>query len=100
MRSTLILGIALAACASAPAIALAQDSAAATVRHHHRVHHYVHQRVEAEAIDPGATAQVPPAPAPTLFPHIASYPNGQSRPEWDCVGGDAGCTWEPNGWRN
>ena len=96
MRSTLILGIAIAACASAPAIGLAQQSAAKPVRHHHYLHRSVHQRAEAEAVSPNATAQIPAAP-------ILSQGNtnggvGAPGAEWDYRGGNAGFSWEPYGW--
>jgi hypothetical protein len=93
MKSTLILGIALAACASMPAVALAQNSAAKAVRHHHYVQSYLHHRVEADAIPPGATAHVP---SPPVSPVNAGV--GLSGPEWNYRGGDAGYSWEPRGW--
>ena len=101
MRSTFILGIALAACASMPPMGFAQELAVGPVRHHQPVRHHVQVKREAETIHPGATAQVPLALDP-MFLRASSYPNGQaSRPnaEWDCVSGTAGCSWEPYGWR-
>ena len=92
MKSTLILGIALAACTSMPAVALAQNSAAKAVRHHHYVQSYLHHRVEADAIPPGATAHVPTPPASPV------NAGGLSGPEWNYRGGDAGYSWEPRGW--
>jgi hypothetical protein len=98
MKSTLILGVALAACASMPAVALAQNSAAKAVRHHHYVQSYVHHRVEADAISPGAMAYVPSPPASPVFQGDMNAGVGLSGPEWNYRGGDAGYSWEPRGW--
>lgn len=77
--------IGLVAAASMSTLAF---GATTTPRHHHRPHvtHAQAATVDREAPqDPkfsGMTAKI-------------ERPNA----EWDCGGGDAGCSWEPSGWR-
>ena len=92
MKSIAVLGLALAACASVPAMAVAQEAAPqpAPVRRH-TIHHHFHNgehhpvhRFEAQPAERGAAPVVaaptaPPQAAPfgLAFPHIAPYPNSK-----------------------
>jgi hypothetical protein len=88
MRSIAALGMALAACASVAATAVAQEAEPAhrpTVHHHlHKGEHHPVHRFEAQRIEP-AVAPPPAAPTPApqsapfglAFPHIAPYPDNK-----------------------
>ena|SRR5579871_3864759 len=58
---------------------------------HHRAAFLRHApSSERQSRGESAYALAPVAPAKAMSP-----PNA----EWDCGGGDAGCSWEPRGWR-
>ena len=89
VKSIAVPFVVLAACASVPAIAVAQEPAAgAAGGYHHTVHHHVHNgqhyRVHRfEAHNPGPTPSAATIAAPQAapfglsLPHIAPYPNGK-----------------------
>jgi hypothetical protein len=91
MKSIAVLGIALAACASVPALAVAQESTAQPANgYHHTVHHRFHNgerhqvhRFEARRAQPAAPATAATTAAPRAapfgfaWPHIAPYPDGK-----------------------
>ena len=85
MKSIAVQFVVLAACASVPAIAVAQEPASG---YHHTVHHHVHNgqhyrvhRFEAHNPSPTPSAATIAAPQAAPFglslPHIAPYPNGK-----------------------
>ncbi len=100
MKSIAAWSIALAACVSIPAIAIAQESAPqAPSDYHHTVHHHVHDgqhyhvhRFEARnrAVAAPAAAATTAAPQAAPFglswPHIAPYPNNKG--DEDGLSGD------------
>lgn len=100
MKLAIVFGLCLAASVAIPAVAQEKASADAASHRHHVFHH----RAASSAVIPsGATAQVPLPPvdviaAPSFFPHIAPYANGQgdedglSRDVNDC---NKGCVSEP-----
>lgn len=86
MKSIAALGLALVACASVPAIAVAQEAASQAAPVHHTVNHrfrngerHPMHRLEAEH----GAAPAAPTPAPQAgpfglsWPHIAPYPDGK-----------------------
>lgn len=89
MKSIAILGIALAACVSVPALAIAQEPTAQPASgDHHTLHHQFHNgqhyrvhRFEAHnpTAPPAAAAAAAPQAAPfgLSWPHIAPYPDGK-----------------------
>jgi hypothetical protein len=90
VKSIAAWSIVLAACASVPAIAIAQEPAPqAPGGYHHTVHHHFHDgqhyrvhRFEAHNPAPvsGAAATTPAAQAAPFglaWPHIAPYPNNK-----------------------
>jgi len=98
VKSTAVLSIALAACLSVPAIAMAQEPVPqAPSGYHHTVHHHFHNgqhyrvhRFEAHnpAVAPAAAATAAPQAAPfgLSWPHIAPYPNNKG--DEDGLSGD------------
>jgi hypothetical protein len=103
VKSIAVLGIALAACGSVPAIVLAQEAAPQAAPLHHTVQHHFHNgerrhahRSEARNLAPAAAAATAPTAAPQAapfglsWPHIAPYPDnkgdedGLSEDENDC----------------
>ena len=89
VKSIAVPFVVLVACASVPAIAVAQEPAAgAASGYHHAVHHHVHNgqhyrvhRFEARNPAPAPSAATIAAPQAAPFglslPHIAPYPNGK-----------------------
>jgi hypothetical protein len=91
MKSIIVLGIALAAWALAPATATAQEPAPQPASgYHHTVHHRFHNgerhhahRFEAQRAQPAVPAAISTTAAPQAapfglaWPHIAPYPDGK-----------------------
>jgi hypothetical protein len=99
VKSIAVRSIALAACVSIPAIAIAQEPAPqAPSGYHHTVHHHVHngQRYHVHRFEARNPAVAPAAAATTAtpfglsWPHIAPYPDnkgdedGLSEDQDDC----------------
>ena len=79
MKHGIVIGLGAAALLAVPALA-ADSSATVKTPHRHHVALHHHKVAATSAIPQTATAQVaPPATsgAPSFFPHIAPYPNGQ-----------------------
>ena len=89
------LGLAIAAFLTFPAVALESGSSAKPVvlRHHHHYGHHNLYAAHNAGVSPKAKAEAPPIETG------ANDGSGKPSAEWDCNGGDAGCTWEPYGWR-
>jgi hypothetical protein len=91
VKSITVLGIALAACASVPAMAAAREAVLQPASvYRHAVHHPFHKRerhyvrgFEARPVRPPAPAAASTAAAPQVapfglsWPHIAPYPDGK-----------------------
>lgn len=89
VKSIAVRNVALAACVSLPAIAIAQEPGPqAPSGYHHAVHHHVHHRqryhvhrFEAQnpAVAPAAATTAAPQAAPfgLSWPHIAPYPDNK-----------------------
>ena len=91
MKSIAVLGIALAACASVPALAIAQEPTTQPASgHHHTAHHGFHNgerhhghRFEAQRGQPTVPAAASTTTAPQAapfglaWPHIAPYPDNK-----------------------
>ena len=88
MKRTFVIGFGFAAAMALPA--LAAESAAMMPVHHHHVHRHIHRTIGPVA--DRERIQNPQSPGTKATVETPSV-------EWDCNGGDGGCTWEPYGWR-
>ena len=92
MRLATILALALFVAVPAPIAAVASEGV--TGMHKHRVH--MHQVVRV-SFKTSATALAPPF---AIVPTAPRPPSDMANVEGYYVGGDAGFSWEPYGWRH